>query len=78
MGEGLSDVAHHGGLGDRHALGVERREVRRQGTSQMSHRVDGDVSDGLGGHRLVRAGGRCRRDWLMDGGDGARRRGNVR
>lgn len=72
MGEGVSDMAHHGGLGDRHGLWVESREVGRQGTSQVSHRVDGDVSDGLGGYLLVSGGGSwSRHDWLRGGG-GAR------
>lgn len=57
MGEGVGDVAHHGGLGDRHALGVKSREVGWQGSPQVSHRVDGDVSDGLSGYWLVSGGG---------------------
>lgn len=68
MCEGVSDVAHHGGLGDRHALRVEGREVGCQGTSQVSHWVDGDVSDGLGSYRLVSGGGSWSRDdWLRSG-----------
>lgn len=78
MGEGVGDVAHHGGLGDRHPLGVEGRQVGLQRTSQVSHRVDGDVSDGLGGYLLVSGGGSwSRRNWLGGGGGGARRRGDV-
>lgn len=79
MGEGVSDVAHHGGLGDRHTLRVESRKVGWQRTPQVSHRVNGDVSDGLGGYLLVSGGGsRSRRDWLRGGGGGAGRRGDVR
>lgn len=79
MGEGVSDVAHHGGLGDGHTLRVESREVGWQWTSQVSHRVNGDVSDGLGGYLLVSGGGgRSRRDRLRGGGGGARRRGDMR
>lgn len=71
VGEGVGDVAHHGRLGDRDALGVECREARWQGSSQVSHRVDGDVSDGLGGKLLVSGGGSDRRScchWLKGGG----------
>lgn len=77
MGEGVRDVAHHGGLGDGHALGVESREVGRQGTRQVSHRVDGDVSDGLRGDLLVSSRRGRRRHGLVDGGDGAGRRRDV-
>lgn len=49
MGEGLSQVAHHGGLGYRHALGVQGWEVGRQRAAQVGHRVNRDVSDWLSG-----------------------------
>lgn len=78
MGEGVSDVTHHGGLGDRHSLRVESWKMGWQGTSQVSHRMNGDVSDGLGSNLLVSGG--CSRsccDWLRGGGGGARRRGNM-
>lgn len=78
MGEGLADVAHHGGLGDRHALGVQGWKVGRQRAAQVSHWVNRDVSDGLSGDLLMGGGGRRRRcDWLRGGGGGARRRGDV-
>lgn len=78
MGEGLSDVAHHGRLGDRHALGVQSRKVGRQGAAQVSHWVNCDVSDGLGGDLLMSGGCRwCCRDGLGGGGCGAWRRGDV-
>lgn len=78
MGEGLSDVAHHGGLGDRHALGVQSWKVGRQRASQVGHRVNCDVSDGLGGDLLM-SGGRCWCccDRLSGGRGGAGQWGNV-
>lgn len=73
MGEGVGDVAHHRGLGDRHALLVKSREMGGQGSPQVSHRMDGDVSNGLGSYGLVSGGSSwSRRDWLRGGGNGAR------
>lgn len=71
----MGDVAHHGGLGNGHPLGVKGREVGCQRCSDVSHRMDGDVSDGLGGYLLVRGSdgdswSGC--DWLRDGGGGSR------
>lgn len=78
MGEGLSDVAHHGGLGDGHALGVQGWKVGRQRASQVGHRVNCDVSDGLSGDLLMGRGRCwCRCDRLSGGRCGARRRGDV-
>lgn len=78
MGEGLSDVAHHGGLGDSHALGVQSWKVGGQGAAQVGHRVNRDVSDGLSGYLLMSGGCRWRRrDWLRGGRGGAGRRGDV-
>ena len=78
VGEGVSDVADHGGLGDRHALWVESREVGRQRSAEVSYRVDGDVSDGLGGYLLVSGGGWSCCDGLRGRRRGARRGGDVR
>lgn len=75
MGEGVSDVAHHGGLGHRHTLGVESWEMGCQRRSQVGHRMDGDVSDGLAGYWLMSGGGGGRRshcDGLRGGRGGAR------
>lgn len=78
VGERVGDVAHHGGLGHGHALRVQSRQVGRQGPSQVGHRVNGDVSDGLGGDLLVSGGrGWSRRDGLRGGGGGAGRGGYV-
>lgn len=77
--EGVSDVAHHGGLGDGHALRIQSREMGWQGTTQVSHRMNSDVSDGLGGDLLVRGGRSCSCcNRLRGGGGGARGRGNMR
>lgn len=78
MGEGLGDVAHHGGLGDRHALGVQSWKVGRQRASQVSHWVNCDVSDGLSGYLLMSGGCCwCCCDWLRGGRCGARWRCDV-
>lgn len=53
MGECVSDVAHHGGLGHRDGLGVKSRDVGWKRSSQVGHRMDRDVSDGLCGYLLV-------------------------
>lgn len=37
MGEGLSDMAQHGGLGDRHTLRVQSWKVGRQRTTQVRY-----------------------------------------
>lgn len=76
VGEGVGDVAHHGGLGDRHRLGVQSWEVGCEGTPQVSHRVDSDVSDGLSYVLVSRRDGR-RCDWLRGGRGGTGRGGYV-